>query len=322
MKKYWMIVLTLLALLVIIVVNSMGKTRDKSEKAIIVFMPKEYSDVTTDFWISMINGAKAAAEELDVELVVNAPEREVEYRKQQLLIEDVIKNKPNAIVLCPCSPIETYPYAKKIEETGIPLVIVDSRMEENVGQCLVSTDNVKAGKLLGAHLKEHISAKDEIGIVSHVEGSSTAVEREQGFRTGLGEKADNIVDVVFSDSNYERAYMETKKMLLRHPDIKAIVGLNEYSAVGAAKAIVDLGREDIVMMGFDSSLEEIQFLEEGVFDAIVIQYPFNMGYLGVMNAYKLAQGQNVEPEVDSGTTLITKDKLYTEENQRNLFPFS
>lgn len=44
------------------------------------------------------------------------------------------------------------------------------------------------------------------------------------------------------------------------------------------------------MVGFDSSIEEVQMLEEGVFNAIIVQKPFNMGYLGVENTVLLLRG--------------------------------
>jgi len=296
--------------------------KSNNYRGTIYFMPKEYSDVTTDFWVSMVNGAEAAADELDVDIVIVAPEHEVEYEKQQKLIEEAINNNPTGIVLGPCNPTETYPYAKKIEEAGIPLVIVDSKMDKDAGSCVVSTDNIHAGELMGQYMREKVTENDCIGIVAHVKGSSTAVEREEGVRKGLGDLEERIVDVVYSNSDYDQAYTETIGMLERHPEMTMIAGLNEYSAVGAARAIKDIGREDILMVGFDSSLEEIQLLEEGVFDAIVVQYPFNMGYLGVLNAYKLAKGESVMKDVDSGTSLIRKQDLYKEENQKNLFPFS
>ena len=68
-------------------------------------------------------------------------------------------------------------------------------------------------------------------------------------------------------------------------------------------------------------IEEIQLLEEGIFDAIVIQKPFNMGYLGIETAVRAARGRDVETYVDSGSELITKENMYSEENQKLLFPF-
>jgi len=323
MKKGFMGIMAVMSLFVIIAIAVLLTINSKSFKATIYFMPKEYSNVTTDFWVSMVNGAKAAAEELDVELEILAPEHEVEYKEQQKYIEKVLQKNPTAVVLCPCSPTETYPYAKKIEDAGIPLVIVDSVMEKQVGNCVVSTDNIQAGRIMGEYINEKIGENDYIGIISHVKGSSTAVERENGLRDGLGDYEDKIVSVVYSNSDYDQAYSETVKMLEEHPEITVLAGLNEYSAVGAARAIKDIDKADeIMMIGFDSSIEEIQLLEEGVFESVVVQYPFNMGYLGVLNAYKLARGEEVASSVDSGTSLITKDDLYKEENQKNLFPFN
>lgn len=98
--------------------------------------------------------------------------------------------------------------------------------------------------------------------------------------------------------------------------------MNEYSAVGAARAIKEKQLQDrIRVVGIDSSLEEIQFLEEGIFEIIVIQNPFKMGYLGIEAAVDILNGKEVPRHIDSGSKLISNDSVYTEENQRLLFPF-
>ena len=175
---------------------------------------------------------------------------------------------------------------------------------------------------MGEFMRLHADEESAIGIVGHVRDSSTALEREQGLREGLGEYEDRIVEVVFCDSSFEIARDVTRKMLEEHPEINMIAGLNEYSAVGAAEAVLELGREDeILMIGFDSSMREIQLLEAGVFNAIVIQKPFNMGYLGIKAAVNAARGEIIEENVDSGSVLVTRETIYTEENQKLLFPF-
>ena len=158
--------------------------------------------------------------------------------------------------------------------------------------------------------------------MEHIKGVSTAVERERGLVEALGEYADHIVDIRYCDSNNDKSYEMTKAMLTENPDINVIFGLNEDSASGAARAVRDMGLGgEIDMVGFDSSLEEIQFLESGVFDAIVVQRPLNMGYLGVSMAYEAARSKEVPKMVESGSVLITKETIYTEENQKLLFPF-
>ena len=76
------------------------------------------------------------------------------------------------------------------------------------------------------------------------------------------------------------------------------------------------------MVGFDNSVEEIQLMEEGVFQGIIIQKPFNMGYLGIEQAVNLMNGKSIEKNLDSGCKLINRNNMYEEENQRLLYPFT
>ena len=171
-------------------------------------------------------------------------------------------------------------------------------------------------------MREILKPDSQIAVIAHVKNSSTAIEREKGLREGLGEKQGKIADVVFCDSNYDKAYQLMLGVLEKHPDVDVVVGLNEYSAVGAARAIVDKGLAgEISFVGFDSSLEEIKMLEAGIFQGMVIQNPFKMGYLGVETAVKVLNGEKVPREIDSGSVLITRDNMYLDENQEMLFPF-
>ena len=220
-----------------------------------------------------------------------------------------------------CSTDQTVAYAEQIEQAGIRLVLADSTMDQPMGSAVVATDNYAAGYKLGSYMKQFVKADSVIGIVGHVKGSSTAVGREAGFRAGLGEAGTQVAEIVFCDSDSDKAYEQTKDLLKKYPSMDLIVGLNEYSAVGAARAVRDLGKTGTIHMGsIDSSIKQIQFLESGVFDALVVQRPFNMGYLSVETAVDVTRGRKTETSIDSGSELITKENMYTQENQKLLFP--
>ncbi len=294
-------------------------TGRKNSPLRIVMIQKALDD--TDFWTSIAQGGEMAAEEHDAVLTVAGPPREQEIGMQNEMILDAIADRPDAIVLAPGSSEETLPYARQIEEAGIPLVLLDSTMEEKAGVSVVATDNYELGYKMGNYMKQFVDEDTVIGIVGHVEGSSTAIGREAGFRAGLGEAQDQVAEIVFCDSVTEKASELTRGLLEKYPDMDMIVGLNEYSAVGAARAVLELGLSDeIYMAGIDSSLEQIRLLEAGVYEALAIQKPFNMGYLGVETAIRAAWGEEVEENIDSGSELITKENMYTEENQKLLFP--
>lgn len=320
-NKRW---ISRLSLIIIVMVSILTFTQCKakeSEEIKIVYVSKVI-DENNAFWFSLIEGAQIAAKEYGVDLTVLAPDSEKDYEKQNELIEKAIALNPDAILLSPAEKQKTLPAAKKIKEAGIKLVLIDSEMEESIGDSLVATDNYEAGRKVGELVKTLIKVDSKIAIVSHVQGTSTAIAREAGLRDELGEEEKRIVDVVFSDSEYEKAYKVTKELLQSHPDVDIIAGLNEYSAIGAARAVKDLGLSNsIKMVGFDSSQEEIQLLEAGIFEGIVVQKAFNMGYIGLETAVEILRGENVATTIDSGSNIVRKDDIYTEENQKLLFPF-
>lgn len=279
-------------------------------------------DSSNDFWTSLVQGAQMAAKEYDIELTVLGPDAETEYEKQGAMIRKAVEQKPDAIILAPSSYTDTVDYVREIEEAGIPLILVDSLLEEKAGESIVATDNVEAGRKLGEYVVQNYPSEISIGVVEHVQGSSTAVEREEGLRNGLGSWEEKIAKIVYCDSDYEKSYQVTMEMLECSPQINVIIGLNEYSAVGAARAVKDLGLTGKVrMIGFDSSLEEVEYLEDGTFDAIVMQKPLNMGYLCVETTMMYLNKEKIPENVDSGSVLITKETMYSEENQKLLFPF-
>ncbi|WFR58586.1 substrate-binding domain-containing protein [Anaerocolumna sp. AGMB13025] len=323
-KKYKVIILIIflsLCILVPLVYTIITNSLKTEEPVRIIYIPKIIDD-TNEFWSALIGGAEMAAKEFSVDLDIVAPDAEEDYKRQNQLIEWAIKQKPDAIALSPADYSETTAMAKEIVKNKIKLVFIDSTVNENVQDALVATDNYLAGVKMGEYMKSFIKEDTKIAIVGHVKTASTAIEREKGLRSGLGKDEKRIIEVVFCDSEFSKAYNLTTELLKKYPEVNMIAGLNEYSSVGAARAIKRLGLTGKVkVIGFDSSIEEIELLEEGVFQGIIIQKSFNMGYLGIEEAVNLVKGTKIEKNVDSGSQLITKNNMYTEENQKLLFPF-
>ena len=182
---------------------------------------------------------------------------------------------------------------------------------------------MEVGRRLGEFAKRLLDEDSRIAIVSHVKGVSTAVEREAGFREGLGELADNIEEVVYCDSFYDKAYELTNELMEKYPDLEMIAGMNEYSSVGAARAVRDAGAQDrIRVVGVDSSQEAVELMEQGIFQALVVQKAFRMGYMGVEETIHLLEGENVKKNQDSGCELVTPENMYDSEIEKLLFPFN
>lgn len=298
------------------------KKAEEERNLSLIYIPKVV-DGTNDFWTSLIQGAEMAAKEYNADIRVWAPEEENDVEGQNKLLEKAIEEKPDAILISPSSFTESDELLKKAKEQGIHIAFIDSYTQEEVQDLTVATDNLEAGQLLGSFAKKLVGENDQIAIVSHVKGVSTAVEREKGFRTGLGRLKENIVDVVYCDSQYDKSYELTKELMKKYPNLKMIAGMNEYSSVGAARAVKAAKAEErIKVVGVDSSQETVQLMEHGVFQGIVVQKAFKMGYVGVRETTKMLRGEDYRKNVNSGCQLVTPDNMYTSEIEKLLFPFN
>jgi ribose transport system substrate-binding protein len=280
-------------------------------------------DPQIEFWKIVGDGIGVAAKEFDAWVEIKGPQNEFDVTGQIQILEDAILAKPDAIILAASDYQAMVPIAEKIRNQHIPLVIIDSGINSEVANSFIATDNIAAGHKMGELLSKLVEPSKRIAIVSHVQGSSTAIQREQGARSGLTANfSSRLEGSYFSNGSQDRAYEITKKLLSENSDIGGIAGLNEISTLGAAEAIKELGLEEQVkLVGFDSSEKEIKLIEEGVIQAVIIQKPFNMGYLGIKTAFQAIKGQKVDEKIDTGSQVINRDNMYTVENQKLLFPF-
>ena len=294
----------------------------EERKLSLIYIPKVV-DGTNDFWKSLILGAKMAAKEYNAEIGILAPSEENDVERQNELLKEAIEKKPDAILFSPSSFTESDALLKEAKEDGIRIGFIDSYTKEAIQDLTVATDNLEAGEKLGKFAATLLGPEDQIAVVAHVKGVSTAVEREEGFRKGLGKLADNIVEVVYCDSQYEKSRQLTVELMKKYPDLKMIAGMNEYSSVGAARAVKAAKAENrIRVVGVDSSQEAVQLMEHGIFQGIVVQKAFKMGYVGVRETVKMLRGEDYKKNINSGCQLVTPDNMYTSEIEKLLFPFN
>ena len=320
-RKVIIIIIILMAALLVAVTGLMSPGVTQTRECSLIYIPK-IKDDTNDFWSSLISGCKMAAEEYGSKLEIMAPDKEENIEEQNRLLKAAIEKEPDAILFSPSSMSASDKLLKEAKEKGIRITYIDSYTEDELQDLTVATDNVEAGRRLGEYARTLLDKDSRLAIVSHVKGVSTAVEREQGFREGLGDYAKNIVDVVYCNSLFEKSYELTNELMEKYPDLEMIAGMNEYSAVGVGRAVSDAGAKDrIAVVGVDCSQEAINLMEMGVYKGIIVQKAFRMGYMGVEETIHMLNGDAVAKNIDSGCELVTPDNMYDSDIERLIFPF-
>lgn len=294
-------------------------------------MAKEKYDVTVviksmepsmEFWQVLVDGVQVAAKEFDVNVTVTGPPNESAIDEQIRIVDAAIEARPDAIVMAATDYNRLVPTALAAKKKGISLITIDSGINSEVSDSFIATDNFEAGKKAGMAMANLLEANDKVAIISFVQGTATQIDRERGVLASLEDVGIIVIGTYYSDGVEEKAYRITKELSEKHGDLRGIVGLNETSTVGAGKAIRDLGLAGhIQLIGFDSSINEVKLLEEGVMQATIVQRPFNMGYLGIKTAVQVLRKERIPNMIDTGSVVITKQNMYTDENQKLLFPF-
>jgi len=280
-------------------------------------------DSNMEFWEVVKAGMHAAAKEFDVDLKIRGPWLESDVLGQMKIMEDVAAEEPEFIILAAADYEALVSSVENAKAKGIRIITLDSGVNSALPECFVATNNVEAGEKAGKQMEGILERGRSVALVNHIKGATTAMEREHGAMKYFTESgAFEVLGVWYTNNFEENAYAIARKLLAERPDLGGFVALNEVSTVGVARALRDLDRGDVKLVGFDNSLFEVKLMEEGWIDATVIQQPFNMGYLAVRAAREAMDGARVERFIDTGSLLITAGNMYLPEIQKILFPFA
>ncbi|MGG6313278.1 substrate-binding domain-containing protein [Paenibacillus macerans] len=276
-----------------------------------------------DYWETTKLGAEVAAKEYNVKLNFLAPDNENDVAGQIQLMEESIERRPDAIVLAASDYEGLGQVTDRTSYYEIPVISMDSEVASTKVKTFVGTNNYEAGQKAAERLVELTGPESEIGIVNFVQGARNADQREEGFLDYIARFPDvHVVDIQYCGSDEQLAYSLTVDMLKRFPGLDGIVSLSAESSIGAGRAVDELGYGGKVkMIAFDNPPEMLELLQEDKVQAMVVQNPFNNGYMAVVAAVQAARGEKLEDRIPTDTKLIDLNNMLWPENQKLLFPF-
>jgi ribose transport system substrate-binding protein len=287
----------------------------------------------SSFWQNVQTGAMDAQKELQAQtpklsVTFLGAQSESNINEEINIVESAIDRGVKAIVLAPSDTKALQPAVKKAKDAGIPVVIIDSKLDGDASQYVsfLATDNKAAGEACAKAMIDLLTkagkTEGKIQVMSYVAGVGSEVGRVGGFNDYI--KANSkftLLETQYSNSDMPTALNQTTNVLQANPDIVGIFGANEPTAVGMGRAIeqAKLGGK-IVAIGFDGNSALQEMVKNGTLNAIAVQSSYNMGMLGVKTAYDASfGGKTVEPYVDTGFLLVTKDNIDSKDAKNVLY---
>jgi fructose transport system substrate-binding protein len=286
------------------------------------------------FFVSMQEGAEAAAEEIGVELTFAAGREDGDEDTQIQAVENAISRGDKGILITPNGPgVEDA--LIRARDAGLYVIALDTPPSDPESVDITfATDNFLAGQRIGEWTAAQLGGeKAVIAMIDLFDDKvvSVDVQRDQGFLDGMGiDTADAAVigdeaaTGSYSGGEYEIVGHEASQgaedggrtaaenLLSINPDVNVVYTINEPAAYGAYEAFDAAdATEGLIVASVDGGCAGVTAVTDGVISATSQQYPVRMAELGVEAIHALATtGEAPETSegldfFDTGVELVT-----------------
>ena len=258
------------------------------------------STLNNPFFVTLTEGAKKAASEKNVELVV--VDAGDDAAKQTSDIEDLVSRNVGVLIVNPVDSDAVAPAVKSAMSQGIKVIAVDRGVNGVDVDCQIASDNVAGARMATEYLMELVGEGAKVAELQGVPGASATIDRGEGFH----QVADNSLQVAVSQTaNFNRAEGMTvmENILQSDGAIKGVFAHNDEMALGAVEAVAASGK-DIKIVGFDATDDAQKAVKDGKMAATVAQKPDKMGETAIETAVKIMAGETVDKSIPVEVELI------------------
>ncbi|MBI5774915.1 MAG: substrate-binding domain-containing protein, partial [Verrucomicrobia bacterium] len=267
-----------------------------------------------------------ATQGIKVNLNWKGPIREDDRDQQIQVVENFTVRRVHGIVLAPLDSKALVAPVENALRAKIPVVIIDSGLNSDKPVSYVATDNFRGGQLAGEHLGRLLNGAGKVIMLRYQVGSASTEAREAGFLDVMKKqfpKIELISTDQYSGATRDSAYQASQNLINRFGrDVNGIFAPCEPVTIGMMLALREkgLGGGKVKLVGFDAGTQSVDGLKRGDAQALVVQNPVRMGYLGVKAVVDYLQGKKVEKVVDTGVTLVTPQNMDSKESKELLYP--
>ena len=272
-------------------------TKSQTELSVILY------NAGSDGWESLLEGMKQAEDDFSVNINYAVMRASTGAEEQLELIHREIENGAQGIIVAVCDYESMYEELESISNS-VPMVAVESGVGDSMIP-LFSADNYEMGKKLGEQILKDFEGGESLTVALMRESArrDSIVQREQGLRDALGEKAKIIsLGAAMNGEGADAAVALHKESLL---------SLTERN---------DVTPDDTKKYGIGNTVATVTALDNGRLEKLVFQNEFNMGYLAVEALLQniLGNGSARAKEIDY--YCVSREEVYETQYERLLFP--
>lgn len=268
-------------------------------------------DMENPYFITFEHAVRELLEAEGYELITKDPGTDQE--KQNTQLTEMIEEGIEAVILSPVNWEEVTPALKKLKESGVKIINVDTQVKEmDYVDAYIGSDNHSAGVLCGEDLLKRCPEGGKIAILECPTQNSIN-DRITGFEEVLAtaEKGFEVVAREDTGGEFARALEASERILAENPDLAAIMCGNDQLAVGAKTAVNVAKLKDVLIYGVDGSPDIKKELKkhDTQIAGTAAQSPINMGKSSARLAINILTGNSYEKETYEEVFMINKDNV-------------
>ncbi len=271
--------------------------------------------LTNPFFVEMEKGARQAEKELGIDLIVKTTAQETSIDQQITIVEELIREKVDAILIAPADSVQLIPVLKKAQEAGIVIINIDNQLDPQASEKIgltgvpyISVDNVQGAYLSAQSIGAKVTAPTQAAILEGIVTARNAQDRKQGALRAFAENK-NITLVASETANWkiDEAYRVAAKMFSANPGIKLVFAANDMMAFGVIQYLKEKGITDVQVAAYDALPDAMPMLRDGSLQATIDQQAALQAYTGVQYAIRVLKGETVPPITLLDVLLVTRE---------------
>lgn len=264
--------------------------------------------VAHPFFEGVTNSARKAAEEMDAEVIIRAPEA-TNANQQIQIVENLIKKEVDGIAIGPTDPAALTPFINKAVDAGIKVICFDTDAPESDRLSYIGTDNLEAGKHLGEVVARLLDYKGKVIGSTGISTMLNLSTRVKGVKQTLNQYPQvHLVEMRSSDGVPGKAVSNIEDMIEEHPDFDALIGMDSLS--GPAAIMVWKARGiDKPVVTFDDLPVILEGIENGQITGTISQQQFLWGELILKRLNEASNGKDIPLFEKTETTEVNAVNL-------------
>ena len=245
------------------------------------------------YWNQVERGAKVAERELSLpvgSVVFYAPEQE-DAAAQIVAFDDFVARRVKGIAIAPSEPRAIELSIQRAREVGVWVITYDSDAPSSQRLFFIGTPQALVGREAADALLMLLGERSGKIALGSTRLDAAAGERIMAFKDAFkNNKKLNVLDATHDRQDAALAAQTVRAALNANKDLVGAFGVYGYNSLAWCRVLTDVVRTDqIAVVGFDVTNENIECLKSGALDALLAPRPYEQGLRSVEALYSLAR---------------------------------